>query len=59
MGYYNYHAKIKKLILGGHLIDFVFYEKWNKIENCYVLFFDNNRPMPIRDYRLEEYQKLI
>lgn len=53
--YYNYHAKIKKLILDGHLVDFVFYNKWNNISNCYVIFFDNHKPMPIRNYKIEEY----
>ena len=55
MKYFNYHSKIKSLILQGHLVDFVYYEKWNKIENCYVCFFDNNRPMPIRSYKIGEY----
>ena len=55
MAYYNYHAKVKSLILGGHLVDFVYYDRWKGIENCYVCFFDNHLPMPIRNYKIEEY----
>ncbi|MBQ7308378.1 MAG: thermostable hemolysin delta-VPH [Clostridia bacterium] len=53
--YYNYHSKIKQLIKNGHFLSFEFFEKWNKVNNCYVLFFDNHKPMPVRDYRWQEY----
>lgn len=55
--YYNYHAKAKKLIAEGHLIDLKIVDKWNNIKPALVLFFDNHRPMPIRFYRWEEYLK--
>ena len=59
MGYYNYHAKIKRLIKEGHLVDFEYYDRWNNISNCFVLFFDNHRPMPIRNYRYDEYKSFL
>ena len=34
-------------------------DKWNNISPALVLYFDNNKPMPIREYRFDEYFKLI
>lgn len=59
MKYFNYHAKIKKLILDGQLIDYQFFDEYNGIKPALVLYFKNNRPMPIRDYRWEEYIPLL
>ena len=50
MPYFNYHAKIKKLILNGQLERYQFFDK-----PALVLYFKNNPPMPIRSYRWEEY----
>lgn len=55
MGYYNYHAQAKKLINEGHLVKMEIVPKWNSISPALVLFFDNHRPMPIREYRWSEY----
>ena len=59
MGYFNYHAKAKKLISDGHLVKFEIVPKWNSIPPALVLYFDNNKPMPIREYRFDEYLKLL
>lgn len=59
MSYFNYHAKAKKLISDGHLIKFEIVPKWNSISPALVLYFDNNKPMPIREYKFDEYLKLI
>ena len=59
MGYFNYHAKAKKLISEGHLVKFEIVPKWNSISPALVLYFDNNKPMPIREYRFDEYLKLL
>lgn len=59
MGYFNYHAKAKKLISDGHLVKFVIVQKWNSISPALVLYFDNNKPMPIREHRFDEYLKLL
>lgn len=55
MGYFNYHAKAKALINGGHLTSYEIVENWNGIKPALVLHFDNNRSMPIRQHRLDEY----
>lgn len=59
MDYYNYHAQAKNLIFGGHLIDFRIVDRWNAISPALVLFFDNHRPMPVREYRWDEYLKIL
>lgn len=59
MGYFNYHAKAKSLINGGHLVSFEIVENWNGIKPALVLHFDNNRSMPIREHRWNEYWGLI
>lgn len=59
MPYFNYHAKAKNLIATGHLVCFKIVPKWGNISPALVLYFDNNRPMPIREYRFDEYLKLL
>lgn len=59
MSYFNYQAKAKKLVSDGHLIKFEIVPKWNSISPALVLYFDNNKPMPIREYRFDEYLKLL
>lgn len=59
MGHFNYHAKAKKLIADGHLVKFEIVPKWNSISPALVLYFDNNKPMPIRYYRFDEYLELL
>ena len=59
MGYFNYHAKAKNLIAEGHLVKFEIVEKWNNISPALVLYFDNNKPMPIREYRFDEYFAIL
>lgn len=55
--YYNYHAKAKQLIADGHLIGEEIVDNWNGISPALVLYFDNHKPMPIREYRWDEYLK--
>ena len=59
MSYFNYHGKAKKLIAEGHLIDYEIVDSWNKISPALVLYFDNNRPMPIRECMWDEYFKIF
>lgn len=59
MTYFNYHAKVKKLIAEGHLIDYRVVDNWNGITPALVLYFDNNRPMPIREHRFKEYFEIL
>ena len=59
MGYFNYHAKAKRLIAEGHLIGYEVMEKYNGISPALLLYFDNNRPMPIREQHFVEYFEII
>lgn len=59
MAYFNYHAKAKNLIEEGHLTHYEIVDNWNGIKPALVLYFDNNRPMPIREYRWAEYFEII
>ncbi|MGL4208632.1 MAG: thermostable hemolysin delta-VPH [Candidatus Adiutrix sp.] len=59
MGYFNYHAKIRKLIEEKHLISLEFVDNWNGIKPALVFYFDNNKPMPIRKHRFSEYAELL
>ena len=59
MAYFNYHAKAKKLISQGYLIHYEFGDNWNGIKPAIVLYFENVNPMPIREYRWQEYLPLI
>ena len=59
MSYFNYHCKAKKLISEGHLIDYEIVDNWNEISPALVLYFDNNRPMPIREYMWDEYFQIL
>ena len=59
MPYYNYHAKAQNLIKSGHLLRFEVVEKWGNIAPALVLYFDNNKPMPIRAHKFDEYMQLI
>lgn len=57
--YYNYHARITRLIKEGHLFKFEFLDNYNGIAPCLLLYFDNHRAMPIRDHKFEYYLALI
>lgn len=59
MGDFNYHAKAKGLITDGHCTGFEIVENWNGICPALVLYFDNNRPMPIRQCRWDDYFHLL
>ena len=55
MGYFNYHAKVKNLIAKGHCKGFELVDDWNGIKPAMVIYFDNNKPMPIREHKWDEY----
>lgn len=59
MGYFNYHAKVKNLIKEGLLVQYEFIDNWNGIKPALVLYFENANPMPIREYRWQEYLSLL
>lgn len=47
---FSYHNTAKKLIKEGYLIRFEIMDRWNSISPALVLFFDNHKPMPVRQY---------
>ncbi len=57
--YYNYHAKAKKLIKEGRLLFYELVDSYHGISPAMILYFDNHAPMPIRQYRWQEYFDLI
>jgi len=57
--YYNYHGKVKTLIDEGHLSGYEVLESYNNISPCLLLYFDNHRPMPIREHKWDEYMEII
>ena len=59
MSFFNYHAKAKRLIKEGQLVDYIFVDNYNGIKPAMVLFFKDSRPMPIREYKWAEYIDLI
>lgn len=59
MSYFNYHAQVKKLITSKHLIGVTIFQKYHHISPALVLYFDNHKPMPIREYKWPEYLKLL
>lgn len=59
MAYFNYHAKAKRLIEEGHCIHFEIVERWNAISPALVLYFDNEKPMPIREEKWGEYLAIL
>ena len=56
--YFNYHAKVKKLIKEKKLTNYYIVEKYNKISPALILVF-GNFVMPIREHKWDEYIKLI
>ena len=59
MTYFNYHAKAKKLILEQHTISVTFFKNYHNIKPAMVLYFDNNQPIPIREYMWKEYFSIL
>ena len=57
--YFNYHAKIKRLINEKELVDYKIVDKWNNISPALVLFFKSSRPMPVRKEKWEYYLKIL
>jgi len=57
--YFNYHAKVKRLIESGRATGYIFCKEYKKISPCLLIFFDDERPMPIRQHKFEEYMFLL
>lgn len=59
MSYFNYHAKVKKLIDEKHCTGARLMESYHNISPALVLYFDNHPPMPIREHKFAEYFELL
>ena len=59
MSYYNYHAVIFNLIKSGHCTMGKFKKSHNSISPALVLYFDNHKPMPIRQESFEKYTSIL
>ena len=59
MAYFNYHAKIKRLIKQGEFLRFEIVEEYNGIKPCMIIYFKNHKPMPVREHRFNEYLTLL
>ena len=61
MPYFNYHAKIKRLIREGKLCGYYFAERHGKISPALVLLFDDDvHPvLPVREHRFDEYLRIL
>ena len=57
--YFNYHAKVKRLILEGRLCGYEFLDDYNGIKPALLLQFKGAPSMPIRQHRWEEYLPFI
>ena len=57
--YYNYHAMAKRLLKSGNCIGVSIFKRYKHIYPALVLYFDNHAPIPIRQYRWNEYLPLI
>lgn len=57
--YFNYHAKVQKLIKQGHAVGFEKLEKYHNISPCLLIYFDQFPPMPIRQHKFDEYLFLL
>ena len=55
MTYFNYHAKAKNLIKNGHCIAATVFSTYHHIRPALVLYFNNNKPIPIREYMWQDY----
>ena len=59
MSYFNYHALVKKLIKSKHLIGVSIFRRYKHISPAMVLYFDNHKPLPIREYKWREYFEIL
>ena len=59
MTYFNYHAKAKRLLLNGNCISASVFSNYHHICPALVLYFENNIPIPIRNYKWQEYLPLL
>ncbi len=57
--YFNYHAKVKRLIKEGQVTSYEILQEYHGISPCLLIYFKNNPPMPIREHHIDEYLKIL
>ena len=57
--YFNYHAKVMRLIESGQAECYEFLKEYHKISPCLLIYFKNHPPMPIREHKFDEYMFLL
>lgn len=58
-GYFNYHAKAKNLIKSGTCLSVCIFKEYHHISPAMVFYFENSKPIPIRQYMWQDYLPLI
>ena len=59
MTYFNFHAKAKRLIKDGNCFSATVFQNYHNIKPALVLYFENNKPIPIRQYMWNDYIPLL
>ena len=59
MTYYNYHAMAKRLLKDGNCFGATIFEEYHHIKPALVLYFQNHKPIPIRQYMWEDYFEIL
>ena len=57
--YFNYHAKVKRLIKEGRAIGYDILASYHGISPCLLIYFKDAVPIPIREHHFDEYIKLL
>lgn len=57
--FFNYHAKVKRLIKEGKATGYEFLKSYHNISPCLLIYFQDEKPMPIREDHFDEYLKLL
>lgn len=57
--YFNYHSKVRQVLKEDILTKIEIVDEYNGIKPAMLLHFKNNKPMPIREHKWDEYIRLI
>lgn len=57
--YFNYHSKLKKVILSDIITKIEILDEYNGIKPAMLIHFKNHKPMPIREHMWDEYIKFL
>lgn len=57
--YFNYHAKIQRLIKEKHAVYYEYLESYHNISPCLLIHFDDGVSYPIRKHKFDEYEFLL